>query len=131
MFIDIINRMSGNTTASGDGRQAPVSLQRSIQSRQSLIQMDQTDYHNLLDWTHQKLTAGLADAQHEGPVISILRQRQITVGMWFPLILNFADSFTQIAGRLENMDRHVSRIRRRRFYVRPPTRRLLCQHLPG
>jgi hypothetical protein len=36
-----------------------------------------------------------------------------------------------INGRLESMDRHVSRIRRRMSYVRPPTRRPLCQHLQG
>ena len=128
MFIDIINRMSGKTRASGDSGQAPADQQRSIQSRQSLTQMDQTNYQNLLDWTHQTLTAGLADTQQDATVISILSQRQITLEMWFPLILNFADYFTQIAGRLENMDRHVSRIRRRRFYVRPQTRRLLHQH---
>jgi len=128
MFIDIINRMSGNTRASGDSEQAPAGQQRSIQSRQSLTQMDQTAYQNLLDWTHQVLTAGPADTQQDAAVISILSQRQITMGMWFPLVMNFADSFAQIAGRLENMDRHLSRIRRRRFYVRPQTRRLLHQH---
>jgi hypothetical protein len=128
MFIDIINRMSGNARASADGRQAPVCQQPGNQSRQSLTQMNQKDYQKLLDWTHQTLTTGVADMQQEAPVIPILVQRQITCGMWFPLVVNFGDYFTQIAGRLENMDRQISRIRHRRFYVRPQTRRILCQH---
>jgi hypothetical protein len=127
MFIDIINRMSGKASASADGRQAPASLQPGNQSRQTLTQMHPTAYQNLLDWTHQKLSAGPANTPQDAAVISILSQRQITMGMWFPLILNFTDYFTQIAGRLESMDRHVSRIRHRRFYVRPQTRRLLHQ----
>jgi hypothetical protein len=89
MFIDINNRMSGNAGATTDGRQAPTGQQRSIQSRQSLTRMDQTNYQNLLHWTQQTRTAGLADARQETHPVSILSQLQITVDMWFPLITNF------------------------------------------
>jgi hypothetical protein len=51
--------------------------------------------------------------------------------MWLPLVTNFRYHFSQIAGRLENMDRYVSRISRRKFFIRPQTRKVLRQQSLG
>jgi hypothetical protein len=90
-----------------------------------------TEYLSLFEWTRRALTNKPVDAQLETTVVFILQKQGLTPSMWLPLVTNFRYHFGQIAGRLENMDRYVSRISRRKFFIRPQTRKVLRQQSLG
>jgi hypothetical protein len=93
----------------------------------SVTQMPPKDYLTLLEMTCQAITQTPADTQLINTLDRLLSRQGISASVWLSLVMNFSYNFSQIAGRLENMDRHVSRISRRRFFVRPHTRKLLRQ----
>jgi hypothetical protein len=79
---------------------------------------------SMLEWTFQS-NLGSTDADLQNIAISMFSQLGLNATIWVPLVLDFRCHFSHIAGKLENMERHVSRITRRKFFVRPQTRRLL------
>jgi hypothetical protein len=81
---------------------------------------------SMLEWTFQS-NLGSTDNDLQNIAISMFCQLGITATIWVPLVLDFRCHFSHIAGQLENMDRHVSRITRRKFFVRPQARRLLSR----
>ena len=93
----------------------------------SVTQMPPKDYQTLLGLTCQAITHTPADTQLMNTLDRLLSRHDISASVWLSLVMNFSYSFSQIAGQLESMDRHVSRISRRRFFVRPHTRKLLRQ----
>ena len=123
--IETANRSVGIAVAGVAGAASLINQPQSGDLRESITLMTKSDYQRLLEWTFKTITNAPADAQLDNTVISTLRQMQITTSAWLPLVINFRQHFSQIAGRLENMDRHVSRISHRRFFVRPQARRLL------
>ena len=101
-------------------------LLQSGKVRQSITHWTETEYLSVLKWTFQMKLGG-TDNKLQSVAISMLNQLNITATIWVPLVLDFRCHFSQIAGRLENMDRHISRISHRKFFVRPEARRLLSQ----
>ena len=125
--IDVANRSTCPAVVPMDRRLGKPGDAQNSNVRQSVTLMPHADYLSLLDWTYKVLTDTSADAQMEHTVISMLSHRDISASVWLPLVVDFGYHFSQIAGRLETMDKHLSRISRRRFFVRPQARRLLRQ----
>ena len=125
--IDVTNPATHTAIALSGSTVAQSVKPQSSTTRESVTLMTNTAYMNLLDWTHRTLVNMPTDPQLERTVISLLWHRDISASIWFPLVVDFRHHFSHIAGRLENMDRCVSLISRRRFFVRPQTRRLLRQ----
>lgn len=125
--IDVANRSLCAVLVVTDDTQAQPGPPKNDEARMLVAQMNEKEYTNLLDWTHQALAEIPSDTLLENAAKVMLWKRDITASVWLALVMNFEYHFSQIAGRLENMDRHVSRISHRRFFVRPQARRLLRQ----
>ncbi|MEY2724865.1 MAG: hypothetical protein RLZZ458_732 [Planctomycetota bacterium] len=125
--IDNANQFVGTNADTGDNAEARSDQTQKTNARESVTRITHAEYLSLFEWTHQTLTNKPVDTQLATTVLCLFQKRGITPSMWLPLVINFRYHFSQIAGLLENMDRHVSRISRRRLFVRPQARRLLRQ----
>ena len=129
--IDNANQFVGTTVATVDNAAARTDWPKNAKPIELATLTAHAEYLSLFEWTRQTLTNKPVDAQLEATAVSILRKQGLTPSMWLPLVTNFRYHFSQIAGRLENMDRYVSRISRRKFFIRPQTRKVLRQQSLG
>jgi hypothetical protein len=125
--IDNANQFMGTAVAAASDAAARSGQPQNKSLSELVTLTTNAEYLSLFEWTRETLTNKPVDAQLEATVLSILRKQGLTPSMWLPLVMDFRYHFSQIAGRLENMDRYVSRISRRRLFVRPQARRLLRQ----
>jgi hypothetical protein len=129
--IDNANQFVSTTVATVDNAAARTDWPKNAKPIELATLTTHAEYLSLFEWTRQTLTNKPVDAQLEATAVSILRKQGLTPSMWLPLVTNFRYHFSQIAGRLENMDRYVSRISRRKFFIRPQTRKVLRQQSLG
>ncbi len=83
------------------------------------------DYVQLLDWTARHRDAGKRGAKHAS-LPPVLSQLGLAPESWCQLVGRFGELFFCVAGQPTVIDSARSRLRQRRFRVRPAARKLLC-----
>ncbi len=109
----------------GDKLGAHPSHSRHRCSDKGFLNMSKIDYIQLLEWTARQVVQGKSGAT-PARIPPLLERLALAPDMWCGLVQNFGKLFSSAAGQPRTVDTTRSLIRRRRFYLRSLTRKLLC-----